>query len=70
MKERTAIEELIHVMESGPSMENGFEWRRVSRLFLKLEQNQIVQAFESGEVCTLFNNERNSLDYYNETYGK
>jgi hypothetical protein len=65
---KTAIQELINVMEKSPSFEHGFEWKRVAKLFIEQEKQQICNAFESGEVCTLFKNEGNAIDYYNETY--
>lgn len=36
----------------------------------EMEKEQIIQAFENGEVCTLFKNEDTSVKYYNETFKK
>jgi hypothetical protein len=34
----------------------------------EMEKEQILNAFENGEVCTLFKNEGASEQYYNETF--
>jgi hypothetical protein len=34
----------------------------------EIEKEQILNAFENGEVCTLFKNEGASEQYYNETF--
>jgi hypothetical protein len=33
-----------------------------------MEKEQILNAFENGEVCTLFKNEDTSEQYYNKTF--
>jgi hypothetical protein len=67
-QQRTAMQELIHIMNNSVGLENGFEWRRVANLLLEKEKEQILNAFENGEVCTLFKNEDTSVKYYNETF--
>jgi hypothetical protein len=65
---KTAMQELIHIMSNSVSLENGFEWKRVANLLLEKEKEQILNAFENGEVCTLFKNEDTSEQYYNKTF--
>ena len=65
---KTAMQELIHIMSNSVSLENGFEWKRVANLLLEKEKEQILNAFENGEACTLFKNEDTSIKYYNETF--
>jgi hypothetical protein len=34
----------------------------------EMEKEQILNAFENGEVCTLFKNEDTSEQYYNKNF--
>ncbi len=66
---KTAVEWLVEAL----SIEQYFPYGVPKELFnqaKEIEKEQICNAFESGEVCTLFKNEGNAIDYYNETYGK
>ena len=69
MKKQTAVE-LLYEEISRP------DWSELpksmkSEIFeqaKEMEKEQIIEAFENGEVCTIFKNEGTSNQYYNETY--
>jgi len=69
---KTAIEEftlaLIRAKAIKPSATKDFV--KANTKALEMEKEQIIQAFENGELCTLFKNEDTSIKYYNKTFKK
>ncbi len=65
---KTAVEWLVEQMTQGDFIALPKpEWIKQAK---EMEKEQIIQAFENGEVCTLFKNEDTSVKYYNETFKK
>jgi len=61
---QTAVEWLI---EQWPILESQLPSWLIEQA-KAMEKEQILNAFENGEVCTLFKNEDTSEQYYNETF--
>lgn len=61
---QTAVEWLI---EQWPILESQLPSWLIEQA-KAMEKEQILNAFENGEVCTLFKNEGTSEQYYNETF--
>jgi hypothetical protein len=63
---QTAVEWLVEKMTQGEFISiPKREWIEQAKA---MEKEQILNAFENGEVCTLFKNEDTSEQYYNETF--
>ena len=64
---QSAVEFLTnHILNSDFNSDK--EWKEVFKTAKEMEKEQICNAFESGEVCILFKNEGNAINYYNQTY--
>ena len=65
---QTAVEWLVEYLTlHGVNLNNG-ALHNVINQAKEMEKEQIIEAFENGEVCTMFKNEGTSRQYYNETY--
>ena len=69
---QTAIQQLINIMENSPSLENGFEWKRVAKLFLEIEKEQIIESYCQGCWDMMTDNgispRETSEEYYNKIF--
>ena len=67
---KTALQELIYIMENSPSVENGFEWKRVANLLLDLEEQHHLEIWcESAQRFTL-TPEMEFDEYYEKKFEK
>ena len=66
-QQRTAMQELIHIMNNSVGLENGFEWRRVANLLLEKEKEQMEKVWVAGLYCETGDRQA-FIDYYKETY--
>jgi len=65
-KKQTAVEWLF-LMMNNPNKDQEFANKLLNKA-KEMEKEQIIEAFENGEVCTMFKNEGTSRQYYNKTY--
>jgi hypothetical protein len=64
---QTAVEWLIEELKEN-NLLTFDEWKELFQQAKEMEKEQIIQAFENGELCTLFKNEDTSIKYYNQTF--
>ncbi len=66
---KTAVEWLVEQVNSD-CLNSVFIKIELIEQAKEMEKEQIIQAFENGELCTLFKNEDTSIKYYNKTFKK
>jgi hypothetical protein len=65
---KTAVEWIEGYLKKFNYIEESLSLRKAFEQAKEMEKEQILNAFENGEVCTLFKNEDTSEQYYNKTF--